>query len=60
MRLALYLPDTKRGCAAHLFAEADAELRIPVAAGARSMNVVTAGAMALAEALRQTEGWPTA
>jgi tRNA (cytidine/uridine-2'-O-)-methyltransferase len=39
---------------------ADARLYIPLAVGARSLNVVTAAAMALAEALRQTNGFPTA
>ncbi len=43
-----------------VFDRADAVLRIPMAAAARSMNVVAAGAMALAEALRQTDGWPKA
>jgi tRNA (cytidine/uridine-2'-O-)-methyltransferase len=37
---------------------ADARLRIPLVAGARSLNVVTTGAMALGEALRQTGGYP--
>jgi tRNA (cytidine/uridine-2'-O-)-methyltransferase len=41
-------------------AAADARLMIPLAPGARSLNVVTAAAMALAEALRQTNGFPTA
>jgi tRNA (cytidine/uridine-2'-O-)-methyltransferase len=39
---------------------ADARLCIPLVAGARSLNVVTAAAMALAEGLRQTNGFPTA
>jgi tRNA (cytidine/uridine-2'-O-)-methyltransferase len=39
---------------------ADARLYIPLAAGSRSLNVVTAAAMALGEALRQTNGFPTA
>jgi tRNA (cytidine/uridine-2'-O-)-methyltransferase len=38
---------------------ADARLYIPLAMGARSLNVVTAAAMALAEALRQTNGFPS-
>ncbi|HVI32538.1 tRNA (cytidine(34)-2'-O)-methyltransferase [Phenylobacterium sp.] len=38
---------------------ADARLYIPLVAGARSLNVVTAAAIALAEALRQTNGFPT-
>ena len=33
-------------------------VRIPVAAGCRSLNVSVAGGMALAEALRQTVGFP--
>ena len=37
---------------------ADARLVIPLIAAARSLNVVTAAAMALAEALRQTLGFP--
>ena len=37
---------------------ADARLYIPLARGARSLNVVTAAAMALGEALRQTGGFP--
>jgi tRNA (cytidine/uridine-2'-O-)-methyltransferase len=39
---------------------ADARLYIPLSAGSRSLNVVTAAAMALGEALRQTNGFPTA
>jgi tRNA (cytidine/uridine-2'-O-)-methyltransferase len=37
---------------------ADARVRIPMAAGLRSLNVVTAAALALGEALRQTGLWP--
>ena len=40
-------------------AAADARLSIPLAPGARSLNVVSAAAMALAEALRQTDGFPS-
>ncbi|MBI1200740.1 MAG: tRNA (cytidine(34)-2'-O)-methyltransferase [Phenylobacterium sp.] len=40
-------------------AAADARVVIPLAAGARSLNVVTAAAIALGEALRQTNGFPT-
>jgi tRNA (cytidine/uridine-2'-O-)-methyltransferase len=39
-------------------AAADARLRIPMLGGARSLNVAVAAAMALAEALRQTGGFP--
>ncbi len=38
---------------------ADARLRIPMAAGARSLNVAVSAAMALGEALRQTGGFPS-
>ena len=37
---------------------AQARLRIPLVAGARSLNLVTAAAIALGEALRQTDGFP--
>lgn len=37
---------------------ADLRLRIPMTAGARSLNVALAAAMALGEALRQTGGFP--
>ena len=37
---------------------ADARLLIPLAAGARSLNLVTSAAMALGEALRRTDGFP--
>jgi tRNA (cytidine/uridine-2'-O-)-methyltransferase len=37
---------------------ADARIVIPLAPGARSLNVVTAAALALGEALRQTEAFP--
>ncbi|HIJ61297.1 MAG TPA: tRNA (cytidine(34)-2'-O)-methyltransferase [Rhodospirillaceae bacterium] len=37
---------------------ADARLRIPLRPGARSLNLSISAAMALAEALRQTGGWP--
>lgn len=39
-------------------AAAEARLVVPIAAGARSLNVVAAAAMALGEALRQTQGFP--
>ena len=43
-------PEVHEAAAARLF--------IPLAAGARSLNVVNAAAMALGEALRQTAGFP--
>ena len=41
-------------------AQADARLVIPMAAGARSLNVAQAAAIAVAEALRQIEALPVA
>ena len=38
---------------------ADARLVIPLRPGLRSINMVTAAAMALGEALRQTDGFPS-
>ncbi|NQW12002.1 MAG: tRNA (cytidine(34)-2'-O)-methyltransferase [Alphaproteobacteria bacterium] len=37
---------------------ADARVRIPMAADARSLNVAVTAGIVLAEALRQTNGWP--
>lgn len=42
------------GSPPELYAAAHAVVRIPLAAGARSLNVAVAGAVALAEAMRQT------
>jgi tRNA (cytidine/uridine-2'-O-)-methyltransferase len=39
---------------------ADARLRVPMAPGARSLNVVTAAALVLGHALGQTGLWPSA
>jgi tRNA (cytidine/uridine-2'-O-)-methyltransferase len=39
-------------------AAADARIRVPMVAGLRSLNVATAAAMVLGEALRQTDGFP--
>jgi tRNA (cytidine/uridine-2'-O-)-methyltransferase len=41
-------------------AACDAELRIPLRPGLRSLNVALAAAMVLGEALRQTNGFPEA
>lgn len=46
------------GAPEEVHARADARVFIPLAAGARSLNVVAAAAMALGEALRQTHGFP--
>ena len=39
-------------------ARADVQVRIPLAAEMRSLNVAVAAGIALAEGLRQTQGWP--
>ena len=41
-------------------AEQAMAVRIPMRAGLRSLNVVTAAAIGLAEAIRQLDGWPAA
>jgi tRNA (cytidine/uridine-2'-O-)-methyltransferase len=46
------------GAPPEVHAAADARLHIPLAPGARSLNIVNAAAMALGEALRQTGGMP--
>jgi tRNA (cytidine/uridine-2'-O-)-methyltransferase len=47
------------GAPEHVHAAAQARLLIPIRPPARSLNLVTACAMALGEALRQTDGFPT-
>ncbi|MBW8814884.1 MAG: tRNA (cytidine(34)-2'-O)-methyltransferase [Caulobacterales bacterium] len=47
------------GAPEEVHAAAAARVFIPLAPGARSLNVVNAAAMALGEALRQTGGFPT-
>ncbi|GHD53198.1 tRNA (cytidine(34)-2'-O)-methyltransferase [Thalassobaculum fulvum] len=39
-------------------AAADLAVRIPMVAGARSLNVAVSAGIVVAEALRQTAGWP--
>lgn len=46
------------GAPAEVHAAADARLFIPLVPAARSLNVVTAAAIAIGEALRQTGGFP--
>ena len=46
------------GVPAEVHDAADARIRIPMRAGLRSLNVAQAAAIALAEALRQTGGFP--
>ena len=54
----LILGRESSGVPAEVAAFADTALRIPMTDRARSLNVVTAGAIVLAEALRQTGTWP--
>lgn len=46
------------GVPAQVAAAADAQVRIPMGRGRRSLNVAVAAAMVLGEALRQTKGFP--
>jgi len=48
------------GVPADVHEAADARVRIPMVEGLRSLNVATAAAMILGEALRQTAGYPSA
>lgn len=54
----LMLGSEGHGAPADVHDAAALRVRIPVAAGCRSLNVSVAGGMALAEALRQTVGFP--
>lgn len=47
------------GAPDEVHAAADARLFIPLAPGARSLNVTVSAAIALSEALRQIDGFPT-
>lgn len=46
------------GVPSYVHARADLRVRIPLADGARSLNLAVAAGIALAEALTQTGGWP--
>jgi len=54
----LLLGSESSGAPPHVHARADVRVRIPQAAGTRSLNIAVAAGIALAEALRQTDGWP--
>jgi tRNA (cytidine/uridine-2'-O-)-methyltransferase len=54
----LLLGRESEGVPADVHQRADARLRIPLKTGMRSLNVAQAGAIVLAEALRQTKGFP--
>ena len=53
----LILGRESAGSPPELYEAAAASVRIPMASGLRSLNVVMAGAVVLAEAMRQTGGW---
>ncbi|HTG37363.1 tRNA (cytidine(34)-2'-O)-methyltransferase [Sphingomonas sp.] len=42
----------------HVHTRADLRVRVPMAAGMRSLNVAVSAGIVAAEALRQTGGWP--
>ena len=46
------------GVPAEIHARADARVVVPIAAGPRSLNLAMTAGIVLAEALRQTGGWP--
>jgi tRNA (cytidine/uridine-2'-O-)-methyltransferase len=55
----LLLGSESRGVPDEVHRRAELRLRIPQAEGTRSLNIAVAAGIALAEALRQTDGWPT-
>jgi tRNA (cytidine/uridine-2'-O-)-methyltransferase len=56
----LLLGRESAGVPDEVHAAADASIRVPLAAGTRSLNVAMAAAMVLGEALRQCGGFPPA
>ena len=54
----LLLGSESRGVPAEVHGRAVLRVRIPQAAATRSLNIAVAAGIALAEALRQTKGWP--
>ena len=54
----LLMGSESAGVPAEVHSAADLRVRIPQAPGTRSLNIAVAAGIALAEALRQTEGWP--
>jgi tRNA (cytidine/uridine-2'-O-)-methyltransferase len=53
----LILGRESAGSPGELYEAAQASIRIPMARGLRSLNVITAAAVALTEAMRQTGAW---
>ena len=54
----LLLGSESSGVPPQVHERAELRVRIPQVPGTRSLNIAVAGGIALAEALRQTEGWP--
>jgi len=54
----LLLGSESRGVSAEVHHKAALRVRIPQIAGTRSLNIAVAAGIGLAEALRQTKGWP--
>jgi tRNA (cytidine/uridine-2'-O-)-methyltransferase len=54
----LLMGSESRGVPDEVHERAELRVRIPQAAGTRSLNIAIAAGIALAEALRQTRGWP--
>ena len=55
----LLMGSESAGVPAHVHDRAALRIRIPLVAGTRSLNIAVAAGIALAEALRQTNGCPT-
>jgi tRNA (cytidine/uridine-2'-O-)-methyltransferase len=53
----LLLGRESAGASAEVYAAAQASVRVPMALGLRSLNVVSAAAVVLTEAMRQTGAW---
>jgi tRNA (cytidine/uridine-2'-O-)-methyltransferase len=54
----LLMGSESAGVPAHIHQRAALRVRIPLAVGTRSLNIAVAAGIALAQALRQTDGWP--
>lgn len=55
----LLLGSESAGAPLHVHERADLRIRIPQAAGTRSLNIAVAAGIALGEALRQLDEWPS-
>lgn len=54
----LLIGSESAGAPEHVHTRAELRVRIPLSRDARSLNLAVAAGIALAEALRQTGGWP--